>query len=399
MQKLWIASELFYPEETSTSFILTKIANKMASKYTVNVVCGNPVYDKNRKSKSFILNHNVKVHRIKTISGNKNSLLFRSLRFLFLSFRIFLYLIRNVREGDRILIVTNPAPLIILISILKQIKKVHVTILVHDVFPENTIPAKILYSEASIIYRILKHIFDFAYSKADQLIVLGRDMYKVLERKTKRFKRRPFIRIIENWGDIHSIYPIPKDEIYKNHPPLKNKVVFQFAGNLGRVQGLKELMEVIKNVNNNHIVFYFIGEGALKTEMMDMVTFYNISNVFFGDTYSRDKQVEILNQADISMVSLSAGMFGLGVPSKVYNILAAGVPILYIGEENTEIDLLIKENDIGYSFQKSDHLLAFFNDVNQDFREDLYIKKNNSRKIAEKYFSEEVILNKFYNSL
>lgn len=43
MKKLWIFTELYYPEETSTAFILTKIANKLATKYdVVNVVCLSP---------------------------------------------------------------------------------------------------------------------------------------------------------------------------------------------------------------------------------------------------------------------------------------------------------------------------------------------------------------------
>ena len=41
-------------------------------------------------------------------------------------------------------------------------------------------------------------------------------------------------------------------------------------------------------------------------------------------------------------------MIGLGVPSKTYNILSAGKPILYIGDINSEIGLLIKENNLGY---------------------------------------------------
>ena len=48
MEKLWIVSELFYPEETSTSYLLTKIANAMSNKYDVNVICCNGKYDKEK---------------------------------------------------------------------------------------------------------------------------------------------------------------------------------------------------------------------------------------------------------------------------------------------------------------------------------------------------------------
>ena len=37
-QRLWIITELFPPDETSTSYILGEIANTMAKKYCVGVI-------------------------------------------------------------------------------------------------------------------------------------------------------------------------------------------------------------------------------------------------------------------------------------------------------------------------------------------------------------------------
>lgn len=395
MQKLWIASELFFPEETSTSYILTKIANRLSSKHLVKVVCGKPVYDQKRNSPSFHLDSKVIVHRIKGISGNKNSLVSRSLRFFLLSFAIFFYLLKNSKKGEKVLIVTNPAPLIVLMAVLKKIRHIKLTILVHDVFPENTIPAGIFKSKEHFLYGLLKRIFDFAYSSADDIIVLGRDMQRILQEKTSVSTKQPKITIIENWGDIQAIYPLSKAEVLDHNSPLKDKIVFQYAGNIGRVQGLLELLEVIRQVKNDKIAFYFVGEGAVKTKMKKMVDRYNISNVFFGDAYSREEQQTVLNKSDIAFVSLADGMFGLGVPSKTYNILAAGKPILYIGQQDTEIDLLVREKNIGYSFKNRESLVGFFNRFDEDCLPDLQIKKYNARKVAEESFSEEIILNKF----
>ena len=47
-EKLWIISELFPPDETSTSYIMGKIANTMVCKYDVHVICGPSVYDKTK---------------------------------------------------------------------------------------------------------------------------------------------------------------------------------------------------------------------------------------------------------------------------------------------------------------------------------------------------------------
>ncbi|NML70481.1 glycosyltransferase family 4 protein [Chryseobacterium sp. RP-3-3] len=399
MKNLWIATELFYPEETSTSFILTKIANKLSGKYNVKVVCGDPVYDKHKKSENFTLNSNVFVHRIKGFGGNKNSLVSRSLRFILLSLSIFFYLWKNVKKGEKVFIVTNPAPLILLISILKRFKKIELIILVHDVFPENTIPAGIIKSEKSFIYKMLRSIFDKAYSNADQLITLGRDMQKVIETKIQRYNHKAKIEIIENWGDVQNIYPLSKQHAFKNDSSIQDKIIFQYAGNIGRVQGLLELLEIIKEVNNSKLAFYFVGEGAVKQKMIEYAEDNQLQNVYFDGAYSREDQLSVLNKADVAFVSLAPKMFGLGVPSKTYNILAAGKPILYIGEQNSEIDLLVKKENIGYSFQHFEHqqLLDFFNSFDEKSILDLELKKEKAREVAKEKFSESIILNKFYN--
>ncbi|HAO27752.1 MAG TPA: glycosyltransferase WbuB, partial [Chryseobacterium indologenes] len=337
--------------------------------------------------------------RIKGFAGNKNSLLSRSLRFIFLSLSIFFYLWKNVKKGEKVFIVTNPAPLILLISILKKIKKIELVILVHDVFPENTIPAGIIKSEKALPYKLLRSIFDKAYSNADVLITLGRDMQKVIRGKIRKYNSTSKIEIIENWGDIESIYPMSKQEVFHDDSPIKNKIIFQYAGNIGRVQGLLELLQVIKKVNNERLVFYFVGEGAVKQSMIEYVQDNQMKNVYFDGGYSREDQLSVLNKADVSFVSLAPKMFGLGVPSKTYNILAAGKPILYIGEKNSEIDLLVREENIGYSFQhfEKEKLLDFFNSFDENSITDLKLKKEKARQIAETKFSEKIILNKFYN--
>ena len=399
MKNLWIATELFYPEETSTSFILTKIANRLSEKYDVKVVCGDPVYDKQKKSSHFSLDSRVNVHRIKGWGGNKNSLLSRSLRFVFLSLSIFFYLWKNVKEGEKVFMVTNPAPLILLVSILKRFKKIELIILVHDVFPENTIPAGIIKSEKSVLYRVLRSIFDKAYSKADLLITLGRDMQQVIEAKIRKYNSHSKIEIIENWGDTEGIYPLLKEEVLNEDSSLKDRIIFQYAGNLGRVQGLIELLHIIKKVKNNRLVFHFVGEGAVKNTMLEYVEENKLKNVFFDGAYSREDQLQVLNKADVSFVSLAPKMFGLGVPSKTYNILAAGKPVLYVGEKNSEIDLLLREENIGYSFQhfEEQNILDFFNSFDETSVQELEIMKQKARKVAEEKFSEEIILNKFYN--
>ena len=293
MGRLIIVTELFYPEETSTAYILTKIANKISEKKEVLVICGPELYGskKNKNANSLGLNDSVTIKRVTGIKLDKNRLLLRLIRFIIVSLRLSVATCKNMRKGDTIFVVTNPAPLLLLISLIKTSKNPFF-ILVHDVFPENLIPAHLLSSSQSLLYRIAKFFFDKAYRKADTLIVLGRDMEKVLKEKLGRNKNNTQIRIIENWADIDHIKIGQKNY----HSFLQNpKIDIQYAGNIGRVQGLMSLLKIIKDIDNSDLRFSFWGEGAVKEKMKKFVYDHQMENVIFEGGYKREQQNDILN--------------------------------------------------------------------------------------------------------
>lgn len=403
MNKLWIVSELFYPEETSTSYILTKIANKLCDKYDVNVICGPVVYDVDKppSRSSLLINNSIKIYRTGSLKLNKNILLLRLVRFGILSLQLSFSIAKRVGRKDKVLIVTNPAPLLLFASILGYFKKFHLSIIVHDVFPENTIPGGIFKSNKNLFYKVLKFVFDKAYSGADLLIVLGSDMEEIIESKIKSNKKGPEIHVIENWADTSAIQHQAREQsayIMDYHP---NEIVFQYAGNLGRVQGLFDLLKVIKEVKNPAIHFCIVGDGAIKDELISYAEKNSLKEVSFLGSYSRDEQNSILNACDIGIVTLAEGMFGLCVPSKTYNILAAGKPVLFIGNRESDIGKMVEENKIGYCFSLSEqeNLISFLQNISlkslSEFKQMGYV----SRSLTETKYSEDDILNKYFEVL
>lgn len=395
-EKLWVYSELFYPEETSTSYIMTKISNKLAEKYDVEVVCGYPSYDKTVDTDYLTLDPEVKITRIKSYTGDKDKTSSRILKLLSLSFGFFYHLLFKVKSGDRIFTVTNPATFLVFASITKIFKKIEITILVHDVFPENTLAAGFVSDDKNFKYRLVRKIFNKAYSTFDHIIVLGRDMKIVFDQKLQSFSKKPKISIIENWADIKNIYPTNNESHF-----ISDKIHLQFAGNLGSIQGLDTLIEIIGKVNNENLIFEFAGNGKMKTYLEGYAQQYQLKNVLFNPPYPRSEQNKILNSCNIAIVTLSDKMLGLGVPSKTYNILAAGKPVLYIGDKNSEVGLLIKEYDIGYQFNPAnkEELIEFFNNLGGTEITGILQKGRNARKLAEEQFSEEIILNKFITTV
>lgn len=369
MKKLHIITELFPPDETSTSYILGEMANAATKEYEVHVICGPEIYDARKKLDTehpFLLDSAVKVLRAEGLGIDKNTTIGKARSFIAMSQRLYKLAKQNIKDGDKVLLVTNPAPLVLLMSRLREKRNFELNILVHDVFPENTIPAGL--HIPSVAYNLMKRLFDKAYGRADKLLAIGRDMANVLRHKAGD---KVQIGVVENWGDVENIHPLPFPD-----GPIK----LEYAGNIGRVQGLDKLVDELPK----DVELHFYGTGAMEKSLKEK----NKSNVHFHGPYFRSQQEEVLGAAHVSVVTLSDGMYGLGVPSKTYNIMAAGRPIIYFGPENGEISLLIKEHGIGY--------IGWPEKWDIDELKDMGAR---ARVLAETVYSKDAILKKFIKTL
>lgn len=391
---MWIVSELFYPDETSTGYILTTIASALADSEDVNVICGPAAYQKSKLTSTLSLDDRITVDRVRLWELDKNKSASRILRLVLLGIMLSWRLIVKAHRGDKVLMVTNPAPLVVILPIICKLKKLKLVILVHDVFPEN-LPVAGLINKEHFIFLLLKRMFNRAYSKADYLIVLGRDMQQMMGDKIARYKKKTQIKVIENWADNEFVYPLPKakEEIIESR---FKRITFQFAGNLGRVQGLMQLLEAIRLANNERLFFEFIGEGALKSEIQQYIQKFSLSNVSLHPSFNRTEQNNVLNACDVGIVCLAEGMKGLGVPSKTYNILSAGKPVLYVGAGESEISLLVTEEKVGWAFSGfGEELITFFAEFDDNRLFQLQEMGENARKVAVGRFSKEHILNEY----
>ena len=110
----------------------------------------------------------------------------------------------------------------------------------------------------------------------------------------------------------------------------------------------------------------------------------------------RIDQTNFLNACDISLISLAPGMCGLGVPSKAYNIMAAGKPIIAIVEPKSEIGLLVQEEGIGWVVKPGqvDTLVNIIMDAKSDLKR-LESMGNRARYVAEKKYCFENIIGSY----
>ncbi|MDA9762927.1 glycosyltransferase family 4 protein [Gammaproteobacteria bacterium] len=363
-KKLYIVSEFVDEKTNSTGYFWFKIINGLSEKLEdINVIsldqsCQKAVYQNNK-----VVYLPVKGSKSSVSGGFARKLLDN----IVLSFKFSFKILRFVRSKAVVFSGTNPSMLVLFIAVLRPLIRFRWVLLVNDIFPENLAPAQLLTSE-SFIFKITKYLFDFAYSRADRIIVIGRDMQKLVDKKTNNRSRT---RYIPNWVDLDDISVASKNTYQPfSQMSFEDKVVFQFFGNMGAVQGLDILLAAIAKTKNTKAKFVFIGSGL----GIDLVNEFIKKNPFLDVELHppisfKDNNIG-LNACDIAMVSLAPGMSGLAVPSKAYFSLAADKPIFVIGDLDAELDLLLKENEgIGWycsSYSSGDIAKMLDNICDQD---------------------------------
>lgn len=392
-QTLWIITELFPPEETSTAYIFGEIANALSDKYDVKVICGPEVYDKNKRinvNNTFKLRPDIEVFHVEGIDENKKSIVSRIKKFLVISMRLYKVAKNKIQSNDKVLMATNPFPLIIPIANLKRKRGFCLEMLVHDIFPE---PLSFRMHIPMFIYNILYIMFGKAYATCDMLLSLGRDMTEMLKQKTYKYNSNLRIVQVENWGDVVNIVPTTRPV---SLPP--NKIIIQYAGNIGDAQGIQQFVDRLAESKTRNVMFTIWGTGAAEDKLKQKVKDLQMNDkVQFNGPYFRCQQTKVLNECDIALVSLKNIIRGIGVPSKSYNILATGKPILFIGPLDSEIALMVKENNIGYCFDEYDHkgINSFLSSLDVSMISTLAEMGKRARKLVEDKYSKETILKKF----
>lgn len=333
-------------------------------------------------------------------SANKTSFWYRkksSRIFLkiFISCKLALKVLRIVRKKDTVVCGTNPEFLLLILAVLKFFLRFRMLVLVHDIFPENTIPAQVL-QKKSYLYFILKHLFSWAYRTPEDVVVIGRDMKKFILEKKNRLNN---IHYIPCWVDHHLIVPEDRNKSsILTKLGLQQKIVFLFFGNFGRLQGIQNLLNGIELVKHPSASFLFVGAGVFSNTVRDYCSHCSKEKVVYLNNIDSASQSEILAACDVSLVSLAAGMYGLAVPSKVYFSMAADRPCLAVVDKKSEIGFMIEESEIGWRCDPDDPI-GFAKTVDQICASYPFKLRKSPRKILLNDYANRESLARFVSKL
>jgi len=247
---------------------------------------------------------------------------------------------------DRILVLTSPPLIAFVAALFAKFRKIKLDCWMMDLNPDEAIQAGWIRAN-SISARFLEWALKFVLRECHGVVVLDRFMKKRIVQKGCNAEK---VEIIPPWAHSMDFAAIQaEDNPFRKQHHLQGKFVIMYAGNHSICHPLDTLLEAALGLRNEQdIVFMFIGGGARVKDVLNFQQTHQLSNIVYLPYVKREELKYTLFAADLHVIVMGERFVGIVHPCKIYGILAAGRPFIYIGPPESHIGDILKEENNGF---------------------------------------------------
>lgn len=199
-------------------------------------------------------------------------------------------------------------------------------LIIQDLWPDSVVESGFVNGRVGRgIERVLTRFCDWTYRRSDAIGVISPGMRRVLvERGVDSSK----VHDTPNWIDDGHLLPNqPANVELRAATGLPAGRLFMYAGNLGELQGLQQLVEAFGLCPEARLVL--VGDGVAKASLERFVTDRRLANVQFIPPQDTSRVGRFIAASDVQVVSLRDNpLLRVTMPSKVQAAFAAGRPVL-----------------------------------------------------------------------
>lgn len=328
-----------------------------------------------------------------TVSLRKKTTIYRLLNSLCFAFTSIIKA-AGIGQVD-VVITTCPPPLINLAGwFIAKCKHAKLIYDVRDIWPDIALEMGSFKSK-SIYCGIFSFIRDFMLKKSDLTVAVSPNKVK----KLKKYAPHKKIINIPNGFDLAFLDNKLNRKILKEYVDDKSfKCVY--IGNIGLAQGLEQLLFVAKEAqkNNMNVSFFVYGSGVEEKKIQNYAKQNHLENVYFKGKIPNSEIYTVLHIADISFVSLVNENLKDMIPTKMYEALGVGCPVLLTAQgdaadllKEAGLGVVVKPNDYAELWKAFCYLYYNKDEVMQNADHSKSIMQNKySRQTASKQMVDEI---------
>lgn len=302
-------------------------------------------------------------------------------------------IIRSIPSGKHDIVFASAPPLEIGIAgyIISRIKRLKFVFEIRDLVLDAAIEMNLIKNPTAIKLTYL--LEDFLYKKADMIVTVTEGFKKEIISKGIPDSK---IQIIPNSADVDFIKPGRKNNLIRQKLNLFNKFIVLYAGNYGVSQKLTTIVEaaaLTKDIED--LVFLMVGQGTEKNKVEILCSKLKLKNMIFLGSQPRNSMPDFYYASDVCIVPLrKIPTFKLTVPSKLYECMAAGRPIIL--SVNGEARQILENANAGIFVEpENPNQMAEVIRLLYNKRSLLKLFGSNGRYYVEKYCSRERQINRY----
>jgi colanic acid biosynthesis glycosyl transferase WcaI len=348
--KLVFINRYYWPDRSATSQLLTDLATHLAGcGHDVRVVAGDREQDPAAaRLPARTRERGVDIRRLRSSAFGRGNLLGRVLDYVIFYLGALWFVLAHVRRGDVVVAKTDPPLLGAVLSPALRLKGATLVNWLQDLYPEVAEQLGVL--RPSLFTGLLRRLRNASLRRARMNVVIGERMRE----RVLALAPGAAVTVIPNWSEPLECPPVPSpDNPYRRQLGLGSKVVFGYSGNLGRAHRFDALLAAGAQLRDrSDIHFLVIGDGPQLASVRAAAQ--GFPNWSFLPPQPRERLAESLGAIDVHLVSLEPELEGLIVPSKIYGVLAAGRPCIFIGSAEGEVADLLRRGDCGATVAPED---------------------------------------------
>jgi colanic acid biosynthesis glycosyl transferase WcaI len=339
--KIVVVSQHYPPDRSTTAAIMAAIAGHLASVAPITVLSGMP----GSASPEAASSDQPVVIEIKNRLPEKAALIRRAIAEIVFTMRIFAALLLRLRKGDVALTVTAPFMLPYAVTAAARLRRARSALIMHDLFPDVLVMAGLL-KPSSLITKAIRGANALMFRALGAVVIIGRDTEPLLLRYKGLTPDR--ICFIPNWATLApAVRPIRSDNPYRR--PIAARFIVGLSGNLGFTHDPVVVFEAARLLRDDaDIHFLLSGWGIGFERLKEMQSEASLPNVTLVERVSEQDLEELLTAADVWLIPYRKDLAGVSVPSRFYNLLAIGRPVVLVSEANAEAALTVREHSLGW---------------------------------------------------
>lgn len=341
--KILLLNQAFFPDVVSTAQHAADLARALATQgHQITVVCSRRAYDSPSVTFPPVETwEGVTIRRVWNTGFGKAAGWRRVLDFATFLASCLGHLC-TLGRFDCVVALTSP-PLISFVGLLfARMAAARLVLWLMDINPDEAVAAGWL-REGSFPERVLAWCLYRSLRGAARIVVLDRFMRERIVGKGIPADR---VSVIAPWIHSDAVHlDVEGRRQFRKRHGLSGKFVVMYSGNHSPCHPLDSLLDAASQLRNEpDITFCFVGGGSEFKKVQQFARRRELDNIVCLP-YQPLKDISAsLSAADLHAVVMGDPFVGIVHPCKIYNVMALGAPVLYIGPPDSHIADLAAED-------------------------------------------------------